>query len=84
MKIIPEIVEKIIRDIELAEFDRSHFVSFGNSALNFETSYYVLSSEFIDYRNVHQKVLLEIKNNFKEEGIEMAFPTRTIHLSKNN
>lgn len=84
MRKIPEMVKEIIESKELAEFDRAHFIGFGDSALEFEVSYYVLSSTFIDFRNIHQEVLLDIKKRFREEEIGMAFPTRTVHLFKNN
>lgn len=80
MERIPKIIQEIINNIELAEFDRAHFIGFGDSALNFEVSYYVLSSEYLDYRNVHQEILLKIKKRFNEENIDMAYPTRTVHL----
>lgn len=84
MEKIPKIVEEIIESFEMAEFDRAHFKNFGDSALIFEVVYYVLSSEYSDYRDVHQDILLKIKKSFKEEDIEMAFPTQTIYLSKTN
>ncbi len=83
MRKIPEIVEEIISSKDLTEFDRAHFKEFGDSALEFEVAYYVLSSKFMDYRDTHQKILFDIKERFNNEGIEMAFPTRTVHLSKN-
>jgi small-conductance mechanosensitive channel len=67
----------------MAEFDRAHFKEFGDSALKFEIVYYVLSPEYVIYRDVHQKILLNIKKRFKEEEISMAFPTRTIYLQNN-
>ena len=83
MKKIPKIVKEIVESKEGAEFDRAHFKGFGDSALEFEVSYFVLSSEFIVYRDVHEEVLLDIKRRFKEEGISMAFPTRTVHIHNN-
>ena len=83
MEKIPKIVKEIVESKELAEFDRAHFKEFGDSALEFEVAYYVLSSEFMAYRDVHQQILLDIKKRFKEEGISMAFPTRTVHIHNN-
>ena len=80
MKKIPGMIKEIIEDKEKAEFDRAHFKGFGDSALEYEVSYYVLSSEFKEFRDIHEKVLLDIKEKFEQEGIGMAFPTRTVHL----
>ena len=83
MRKIPDMIKEIIEDKEKAEFDRAHFKGFGDSALEYEVSYYVLSSDFKEFRDVHEKVLLDIKSRFKEEGISMAFPTRTVHIHNN-
>lgn len=80
IKKIPDIIEKIINHEEMAEFDRAHFTTFGDSSLDFEVVYYLLSADFAIFRDIHQKILLEIKNNFEKENIEMAFPTTTVHL----
>ncbi len=82
MEKIPKIMKEIIDSQDLTEFDRTHFNNFGDSALEFEAAYFVNSADFADYRNAHQEVLLGVKIEFEKEGIEMAFPTRTVHLSK--
>lgn len=82
VKKIPQIVKKIIDDIEITDLDRVHFNKFGDSALNFEVVYYLNSSEYNDYMDTQQDINLKIKEQFEKEGIEMAFPTQTIFLNK--
>ncbi len=82
MRMIPDIVKKIVDSKNLAEFDRTHFTEFGDSSLNFEVVYYVSSADFADFRNTHQEILFDIKSEFTKKDIEMAFPTRTVHLFK--
>jgi len=82
MKKIPEIVKQVVEDIDKVRFDRTHFKSFGDSALIFEVVYFVDSSEYIDYMDSQQDILLKIKEKFEEEKIEMAFPTQTLYLKK--
>lgn len=77
---IPEIVEKVITEKELAEFDRAHFWEFADSSLNYEIVYYINSSQYIDYMATQQAINLEILEAFEKDGIEMAFPTRTVHM----
>ncbi len=84
MKKIPGKVKEIIEKRELADADRVHFFEFADSSLNFEAVYFFLSSDFTEYRGTHQEILLGIKEYFENEGIEMAFPTRTIILEKSN
>ena len=79
---IPDMIKDIIASQELTEFDRCHFHTFGDSALEFETVYYISTGEYNDYMDVHQAIHLEIKKAFEEKGIDMAFPTRTVHMVK--
>ncbi|MEA3249284.1 MAG: mechanosensitive ion channel family protein [Patescibacteria group bacterium] len=79
---IPGMIKEIIESKELTEFDRSHFVSYGDSSLNFETVFYVDTAEYPVFLDIMQKINLEIYGKFAAEGIEFAFPTQTIHLEK--
>ncbi len=65
---------------EDARFDRSHFKSFGDSSLDFETVYYVLKPAYALYMDVQQAINLEIYERFEAEGLAFAFPTRTLHV----
>jgi len=78
---IPALLKEIIESQELTRFDRAHFMEFGDSALNFEIVYFVLSADYNTYMDVHQAVILEIVRTFQRENIEFAYPTRTLHVS---
>jgi len=82
LKIIPELVKQIIVDQQDAEFDRAHFKSYGDFSLNFEFVYYVLSSEYGVYMDIQQAINLKIYEMFEEKGIEFAYPTQTLFLTK--
>jgi small-conductance mechanosensitive channel len=77
-----ERIPAMLRDIVLAQqpvrFDRSHLRSFGESAIEFETVYYVLTDDYNRYMDIQQAVNLEILRRFEQEEIQFAFPTRTI------
>lgn len=77
---IPKILKEIIRGIKTVRFDRAHFNQFGDSALNFEIVYYVKSGDYEAYMDTQQTILLAIHREFRKEGINMAFPTQTVHL----
>jgi small-conductance mechanosensitive channel len=57
---IPEIVREIIQGIEKTRFDRAHFKEYGDSALNFEVVYYVLSPDYNLYMDVQQGINLDL------------------------
>lgn len=80
LKKIPEIVKDIITNIEKTNFDRAHFASYGEYSLIYQVVYYVENSEYIVYMDIQQKINLELNKRFKEEGIEFAYPTQSIHV----
>ncbi len=81
---IPKILEKIIDDIAYARFDRANFKSFGDSSLLFELVYYVQvpDNDYNEYMNTQQKINFEIFKKFEQEKIGFAYPTQTLHISK--
>lgn len=81
---IPGIVKNIIESQPDATFDRGHFSSFGDFSLNFDFVYFVLSSEYIKYMEIQQTINLAIYKEFEDRGIEFAYPTQTLFLTKEN
>lgn len=79
---VNEIVEQAITQQENVEFARSHFFSFGDSALIFEVVYFMLTNDYNIYMEKQQAINLDIHKKFAEEGIEMAFPTQTVYVKK--
>ena len=77
---IPKIVREAVEAQEQTRFDRSHFFAYGDFSLDFETVYYVLSADYNLYMDIQQAINLRIFRRFAEEGIEFAYPTRTLHL----
>lgn len=59
-------------------FDRSHLKSFGDFAINFEVSYYVLSSEMKAAMDAQQEINFKILDIFERENISFAYPTQTV------
>ncbi len=78
---IPAMVREIITSVEKTRFDRAHFKEYGDSSLNFEVVYIVLDPDYNIYMDVQQQINLEIYRRFAEQGIEFAFPTRTLYLN---
>ena len=81
---IPEIIEKIIENAEFARFDRANFKSFGDSSLLFEIVFYVSApgNDYNEYMKVQQGINYEIFKKFEELKIDFAYPTQTLHISK--
>ncbi|MEH6789988.1 mechanosensitive ion channel family protein [Parasphingorhabdus sp.] len=73
---IPALLQKIVEDND-AVFIRSGFVGFGDSSINFELDFDIMSSEYeVVYQGRHT-IGLAILQKFNEEGLEFAYPTQT-------
>ena len=77
---IPAMVTEIIEKQEQVRFERAHFRSFGNSALEFEVIYWVLSADYTAFMDEQQTINFAIFRAFQNEGIEFAFPSQTLYV----
>jgi small-conductance mechanosensitive channel len=82
LKKIPQIITNIIENIELAELFLVRFTEFGEFSLRFTIIYYVKVAEYAKYLETQEKINFAIMEAFKGEGIEFAFPTKTVYLEK--
>jgi len=79
---IPTMIRTAIDEQENTRFDRSHFKGFGDSALLFETVLWVEKPDYNVMMDIMQEINLKLYEEFEKEGIEFAYPTRTIHIEK--
>jgi small-conductance mechanosensitive channel len=84
LKAIPQMVKDIIVAQEDTTFDRGHFASYGDSSLDFEFVYYVTGADYAKYMDIQQAINLAIFEAFEKEGIEFAYPSQTLFVSKVN
>lgn len=75
---IPEMIRQALEKHDQVRVDRCHFKEFGDSALVYETVYYVEDPAYNVYMEIQQAANLELLERFREEGIEFAYPTRTV------
>src|SRR5690606_7585627 len=79
---IPNMVREVIEARENTRFDRAHFQKFGDSDLTFEVVYYMLVADYNLYMDTQQAINLELLRRFAADGIEFAFPTRTLYVNQ--
>jgi small-conductance mechanosensitive channel len=75
---IPEIVRGLIDRREQVRFDRAHLLNLGETSLDFEAVYFVLSSDQLLHMNIQQEILLGLLRRLEEEGIALAQGPRTV------
>jgi small-conductance mechanosensitive channel len=79
---IPAWLKAAVESQPQARFDRAHFKEYADFSLNFEIVYYVLSSDFAVYMDTQQAINLAIFEKFAQEGVEFAYPTRTLYIKQ--
>jgi len=84
LEAIPGMIQEIIVEEPLARFDRAHFASFGDFSLNFVVVYWIKTPAYADYMDTTQSINLKIVRRFEKEGVEMAFPTQTVYVNKDD
>jgi small-conductance mechanosensitive channel len=77
---IPGMLREAVEAAEQTRFDRAHFKGFADSALEFEIVYYMRIPNYNAYMDVQQAINLRILERFEAEGIDFAYPTRTIFV----
>ncbi len=77
---VPSLLRSAVEAQANVRFDRAHFKAYGEFSLLFEVVYYVLSADYNDYMNVQQAINLMIFESFQKEGLQFAFPVRSLYL----
>ena len=77
---IPAMIREIVTAQPQTRLDRTHFKRFADSALEYETVYYMLVPEYGVMMETQQAIGFALLRRFAEEGIEFAFPSRTVYV----
>jgi small-conductance mechanosensitive channel len=82
LRAIPDMLRQAVELQGDVRFDRAHFQKYGDFALIFEVVYYVLSADYNEYMDIQQAINLKIYEEFEAQGIEFAYPTQTLYVSR--
>ena len=61
-----------------------NFNAFGASSLDFFIYTFTKTTNWIQFHEIKQDVLLKVSEIVESHGAEMAFPTRTLHIETNS
>ncbi|HEY4368164.1 MAG TPA: mechanosensitive ion channel family protein [Steroidobacteraceae bacterium] len=81
---IPAALRALIEAEKDVRFDRSHFARIGNSALEFETVYFVTTSDYVRYMDIQQNINLRIIELLKREKLNLAVPVQKVWQDGSN
>ncbi len=79
---IPQLIRQAIEAQNNVRFDRSHFSNYGAFSLDFESVYFVLTPAYDQYMDAQQSIYLRIHQAFETHGIEFAYPTQSLFLTR--
>src|ERR1700734_678749 len=75
---IPAEVRKIVESTPDTRFDRCHFLTYGESTLQFETVFYALKPDFNTYADAQQKINLAIFERLRAMRVSLNPPLRNV------
>jgi small-conductance mechanosensitive channel len=75
---IPAEVRKIVEAQANTRFDRCHFLTYGDTALQFELVYFMTKSDFALYADTQQAINLALLDRLRELKVQLAAPTRAL------
>lgn len=82
LRLLPELLTEIVKNMPGITFDRAHFVAIKEDSFVFEVVYYVNSGDYRRYMDIQQEINLQITEKFAELGVEFAYPTHSLYLQK--
>lgn len=60
LKLVPDMIKRVVEKQNPVLFDRAHFASFGDWSLKFEVVYFVLDPDYNKFMTIQQNINLEI------------------------
>ncbi|HEX3398231.1 MAG TPA: mechanosensitive ion channel family protein [Steroidobacteraceae bacterium] len=82
LKALPTVLENIVREHAQAQFERCHLKTLGESAFQFELSYFVQQPATNSLLDLQQAVNFRIIDELRRSGLEFAYPAQAIFLDQ--
>jgi small-conductance mechanosensitive channel len=78
---IPQLVRDIVTAQPNVDFERAHFMHYGEWSLDFEVVYHFQSPDYLLHMDAQQTIFLELYRAFEREGIRFAHPLSVVRLA---
>jgi len=82
LQALPALLESIVREHSQARFERCHLKTLGESALQFELSYFVQQPAANPILDLQQAVNFRIIDELKRLGVAFAYPAEVVFLDR--
>jgi small-conductance mechanosensitive channel len=80
LRAIPDMIREIVGAHDMASFEHTHLMSYGDWSLNFEVVYQFRSPDYFAHLDTQQAIFLELYRKFAEEQIEFAHPMSIVRV----
>lgn len=78
--LVPAWVKEVVSMQDSLRFERSHLQKLGESAILFETIYWVNTPDMMVFMEMQQAVNLAVLTRLAQEGVGLAYPSQTLYL----
>ncbi len=75
---------KTVDEIKTSPSPQLYFKEFGDSSINYVLYFWIDFLSMPDYLEARHKAIVAIRKKYKEEGINIPFPIRTLDFGKND
>lgn len=82
VEIVKDVLARHGENFDPTQPAQVYFNEFNADSLNIVAYTWFVPPDWWQYLAVHEQINLELLERFNQEGIEFAFPTRTLHLRK--
>jgi small-conductance mechanosensitive channel len=82
LKALPQLLENVVREHPQAHFERCHLKTLGESAFQFELSYFVQQPAANPILDLQQAVNFRIIDELRRLGVEFAYPAQLVFLDR--
>jgi small-conductance mechanosensitive channel len=78
---IPEMIMRIVTAQPNIDFERAHFMHYGEWSLDFEVVYHFKNPDYPQHMDAQQAIFLNLYRAFEREGIQFAHPLQIVRLA---
>jgi small-conductance mechanosensitive channel len=82
LKALPQLLEKVVHEHPQARFERCHLKTLGESAFQFELSYFVQQPAVNPILDLQQAVNFRIIDELRGLGLEFAYPAQFVYVDE--
>jgi small-conductance mechanosensitive channel len=77
---LPGVFRRIVEAKGQVRFDRSHLARLGESSIELEFAFYMLTADHATYMDTQQAINLDVLRECRERAVRIALPGQAVHI----